>query len=74
MMKNGDEGVEKLETYRVSVNFAGFVGADMEYEVEAYSYEEAEEEALRLAFDDLSVSGSEVVEYEPDEDWERYRD
>ena len=56
--------MREYKTYTVSVNFAGFIGCDEEYEVEASSPEEAIEEARQMAEDDLSF---EIVEEEEDE-------
>ena len=44
-----------MKTYTVSVNFAGYMGCDEEYKVDASSEEEAMELAMNLAVDDLSV-------------------
>jgi len=41
--------------YVVTVNFGGFIGADVEYEVSADSEEEAEEASLEAAAEDLTV-------------------
>ena len=41
--------------YRVTVNFATYVGCDETYEVYADSREEAEDRALEEAMGDLSV-------------------
>ena len=52
-----------MKLYTVAVNF-GFIGATGEYDVYAETREEAEEEALSLAAEELSI---EYVE-EEDED------
>ena len=52
-----------MKEYKVVVNFAGFIGCDNEYLVEAETEEEALEEAYQLAYDDLSA---EIVE---EDDW-----
>ena len=44
-----------FKTYKVSVGFAGFIGIENEYEVDATSEDEAREEALQMAYDDLSI-------------------
>ena len=50
-------------TYKVIINFGGFIGCDREYEVEADSREEAEELALEEARnEDLTVEEVEEVE------------
>lgn len=56
--------MSEYKTYTVSVNFAGFIGYDEEYVVEATSPEEAIEEAREMAIDDLVF---EIVEEEEDE-------
>ena len=48
--------------YRVTVNFAGFIGCSETYEVDADSREEAEELALEEARVDLSVEDIEEDE------------
>ena len=45
----------EFKTYKVSIGFAGFIGAEQEYEVDATSEDEAREEALQMAYDDLSI-------------------
>lgn len=50
-----------MKEYEVSVNFAGFVGCDENYQVLASSDEEAEEEAFNQAIDDLSVTDIEQI-------------
>lgn len=45
-----------MKKYLVLINFATFIGVEMEYEEWADSREEAEELALRDAADDLSVT------------------
>ena len=49
-------------TYRVTVNFNGYIGCDEEYVVEADSKEEAEEFALNEAMFDLYVDSIEEEE------------
>lgn len=56
------------KTYYVTVNFAGFYGVEEEYEVEAETREEAEEEALEIARNDLGVIS--VREYGEDDEEE----
>lgn len=54
-----------MKTWVVTINFGGFIGCDNEYTVDAETREEAIEEALEMARDDI-----EVVDVEEDEDWE----
>ena len=54
-----------MKTYTVSVNFAGYIGCDEEYKVDASSEEEAMDLAMDKAMDDLSF---EVVGVEDEED------
>lgn len=54
-----------MKTWTVTINFGGFIGCDNEYTVDAETREEAIEEALEMARDDI-----EVVDVEEDEDWE----
>ena len=58
------KGDTNMKTYKITINFAGFYGCDEEYTVYAESREEAEEEALQCAIDDLSIMECE----EDDED------
>ena len=44
-----------MKEYEISVNFAGFVGCDEVYTVYADSEEDAIEQALKEAYDDLSA-------------------
>ena len=48
--------------YEVTINFCGFIGAEQTYTVYAPSLEDAEEEALQMAYDDLTVSEIEISE------------
>ena len=57
--------MSEYKTYTVSVNFAGFIGCDEEYVVEANSPEEAIEEARQMAEDDLSF---EIVDDEEEDE------
>jgi len=52
--------------YRVEIGFGGYLGVSEEYEVDADSREEAEELALQMAMDDLTVENLEEVEEEED--------
>ena len=56
-----------MKTYTVTVNFAGYIGCDEEYEVYADSIEDAEYRAIQEAISDLCC---EVVEESEDEDYE----
>ena len=42
-------------TYKVEINFGGYIGCSNIYEVDADSQDEAEDMAKELAVDDLSV-------------------
>ena len=44
-----------MKAYTVTVNFAGFYGCDQEYTVYADNVDEAYDEALQAAIDDLSI-------------------
>lgn len=48
--------------YRVVINFGGYIGCDNEYFVDAETRDEAIEEALEMARDDLSVEEVEDVD------------
>lgn len=64
-----------MATWSVYVNFAGYIGADEEYIVEADTPQEAEELALEEARDDLDiVDEPELLEsdYDEDEDMEEF--
>ena len=52
------EDIEEVDDgeYRVTVNFAGFIGYETEYEVYADNEEEAEEQALADARDDFEIA------------------
>jgi len=52
-------------TYRVTLNFGGYIGCEETYEVEASSREEAEELAKQEALWDLDVT-----DIEEDEDYD----
>ena len=54
--------------YKVTINFGGYIGCENEYVVDAESKEDAIEEALEMAFDDLSVEEVEEVDYDDEED------
>lgn len=59
-----------MKTWKVTINFGGFIGCDNEYTVDdAETREEAIEEALEMARDDI-----EVIDVEEDEDWEDWED
>ena len=49
-------------TYKVTLNFAGFVGCDNEYIVDAKTEEEAIDLAKEEAVDDLSLVNIEIEE------------
>ena len=57
----------ETKTYTVSVNFAGYIGADEEYEVDAEDDDEAEILAVEAAMDDLSVTDITQID---DDEWE----
>ena len=54
-----------MKTYRITLNFGGYIGCEETYEIEADSREEAEELARQEALDDL-----EMVDVEEDEDYD----
>ena len=54
--------------YRITVNFGGFIGCGNGYVVDAESRDDAIEEALEMAFDDLSVEEVEEVDYDEEEE------
>lgn len=56
----------EFKTYKVSIGFAGFIGVENEYEVDATSEDEAREEALQMAYDDLSIEN--VTCYDDDDE------
>lgn len=61
--KLGDNDMlEDYETYTITVNFAGFIGADITYEEVASTLEEAEELAIEDAADDLTIESVEQVD------------
>lgn len=62
----GDDG------YEITVNFAGYMGADAVYTVYADSVEEAIEQAIEEARFDLSVESYESLNYEEDDEQEEY--
>ena len=51
-----------MKTFKVSVNFAGYIGADEEYEVDAENEELAEDEAIDAAKNDLTVDSVEETD------------
>lgn len=53
-----------MKTFKVTIGFAGLIGCEEQYEVDAETRKEAIEEALEMARNDLNV-----VEVEED-DWE----
>ena len=55
-----------MKQYEVTINFCGFIGADENYTVYANNKDEAIEEALDQARDDLSV---ESTEYTGGDEW-----
>ena len=55
-----------MKTYTVEVNFAGFVGCEEYYDIEAETPEEALEEARERAEEDLAY---EIVEEEDEEEY-----
>lgn len=50
-----------MKTYDVTISFAGFIGCEQTYTVDASSREEAEELALEEATSDLQISGVELI-------------
>lgn len=52
-------------TYRVTINFGGYIGCEQTYEVDARNRDEAEELAKQEALWDL-----EVTDVEEDEDYD----
>lgn len=46
-----------MRTYSIEIGFAGFIGCSEVYEVDAETEEEAREEALQMAFEDLTIEG-----------------
>lgn len=65
----GDDG------YEITVNFAGYVGADETYTVYAESIDDAIEEAYEAAKSDLTIESFEPLDYEEDdveEDYDNY--
>ena len=54
-----------MKTYRVTINFGGYIGCEETYEVDASSREEAEELAKQEALWDL-----EIVDVEEGEDYD----
>ena len=48
--------------YRITINFAGYVGADNTYSVVAETREEAIEEAIEEAADDLTIENIEYID------------
>ena len=65
--KCGVKASEELKEYKVSVNFGGFIGGDEEYSVDATSDEEAENEAIEMAADDLNPEDVNQID---DDEWE----
>ena len=59
--------MDDLFEYEVVVSFCGFVGGDISYTVAAADEEDAENEAIELAKDDLEVN--DIVQTADDE-WE----
>lgn len=53
------------KTWKVTINFATYIGCDEEYEVYAETRLEAEEEAMQMAINDLDIV---EVTCEDDED------
>lgn len=51
-----------MKTYKVTINFNGFIGCEETYEVDADSREEAEELAKQEALWDLDATEVEEVE------------
>lgn len=52
-----------MKTWRITINFGGYIGVEEEYEVDAETREEAEEEAFEMARDDLSIVSVEEEEW-----------
>ena len=50
-----------MKTYDVTISFAGFIGCEETYTVDASSREEAEELALQEAMSDLEISDVELI-------------
>ena len=60
-----------MKTYTVTVNFAGLIGVEQDYEVWAESKEDAKAEAIQLALEDLEVMAVAADDDESeDEDYE----
>ena len=57
------KGVRQMKTWRITINFGGYIGVEEEYEVDAETREEAEEEAFEMARDDLSIVSVEEEEW-----------
>ena len=66
-MKNMIKADSEYQSYEITVNFAGYIGADETYSVVATSREEAEELALEQAAYDLSVEDLNQID---DNEWE----
>ena len=50
--------------FRALVNFAGYLGCDEEYEIEADSRDEAEMMAMQMACDDMIIDIEEMADEE----------
>lgn len=50
-----------MKTYDVTISFAGFIGCEETYTVDASSCEEAEELALQKAMTDLEILDVELI-------------
>lgn len=50
-----------MKTYDVTITFAGFIGCEQTYTVDASSREEAEELAREEAIDDLEILDVELI-------------
>lgn len=55
------------KSFTVTVNFAGYIGADEDYEVMAMDADSAIEEAIELAKDDLTVEDVNQID---EDEWE----
>lgn len=44
-----------MKTWTVTINFGGFIGCDNDYTVEAETREEAIDEAMEMAMEDIEV-------------------
>lgn len=54
-----------MKTWTVTINFGGFIGCDEDYTVDAETREEAIEEAMEMAMEDI-----EVIDVTEEDDYE----